>query len=185
MLTANADEESRQYYLSCGADDFLVKPIDEAMLHQSLTRAIEVRLAEGAMLLPLLQNSTSLLESLFGATEAIDTGTAAAHSITSVVDDDANKRPSLKQRMSDAFRVDLPRRLDELDVFFSRQDKEGLAHLFHGLKGSAGYIWPEGDLQELSALLEKAADQGDWHLISEKTPPLRAILQRIMEGAEA
>jgi PAS domain S-box-containing protein len=185
MLTANADEESRQYYLSCGADDFLVKPIDEAMLHQSLTRAIEVRLAEGAMLLPLLQNSTSLLEALFGATEAIDTGTAAAHSITSAVDDEADKRPSLKQRMSDAFGIDLPRRLDELDVFLSRRDKEALAHLFHGLKGSAGYIWPGGDLQELSALLEKAADQGDWHLISKKTPSLRTILQRIMEGAEA
>jgi PAS domain S-box-containing protein len=184
MLTANADEESRQFYLSCGADDFLVKPIDEAMLHQSLARAIEVRLSEGARLLPLLQDNASLLESLFGAAEVIEGGPAAAQPIPSV-DDGADKGPSLKQRMINALRADLPRRLEELDMLFSKQDKEGLAHLFHGLKGSAGYIWPGGELQELSAMLEKAADQGDWDLVSGKTPSLRAVLQRIMEGTEA
>lgn len=185
MLTANADEESRQFYLSCGADDFLVKPIDETMLHQSLSRAIDARLSEGASLLPLLPDTASALESLFGATATMPQHVTADAPTITPADDDADMKPSLKQRMTDVFRADLPRRLEELELAFSNQDSEALAHLFHGLKGSAGYIWPGGDLQQLSARLEKAADQGDWHSLSEKTPTLLAILQKILEGAAA
>lgn len=185
MLTANVDEESRQFYLSCGADDFLVKPIDETMLHQSLSRAIDARLSEGASLLPLLPDTASALESLFGATATMPQHVTADAPTITPADDDADMKPSLKQRMTDVFRADLPRRLEELELAFSNRDSEALAHLFHGLKGSAGYIWPGGDLQQLSARLEKAADQGDWHSLSEKTPTLLAILQKILEGAAA
>lgn len=184
MLTANADEESRKFYLSCGADDFLVKPIDEMMLHHSLARAIEARLSEGATLLALLQDSSALLETLFGKAET-GMGFSDIGSNTDAAVRKEDKDSSLKQRLVGAFRADLPRRLDELDLFSTARDMTGLGGLFHGLKGSAGYIWPGGELQDLSAMLEKAADRQDWDLIVEKVPVLREILQNILKGAES
>jgi CheY-like chemotaxis protein/HPt (histidine-containing phosphotransfer) domain-containing protein len=181
MLTANADDESRKFYLSCGADDFLVKPIDESLLHQSIAHAIEKRLAENAPLLPLFHHAEGELDAIFGTPVALpDTQTQPASSAHAR--DKEDRTSDLHTRLRAAFREGLEARLTELEAAYERQDFATMANIFHGLKGSAGYIWPGGALQNSSTLLEKAADQQDWGLITEKMPELRNMLNDIMKG---
>ncbi|MCA3387984.1 MAG: response regulator, partial [Roseomonas sp.] len=183
MLTANAGDENRQYYLSGGADDFLVKPVDEALLHQSLTKVIEARLMEGAKLLPLLRNHDGELTRIFGAAPS-DSGTAqdakSSDRIKSGLEDTLN----LKERLKHALREDLPLRIQALDAANAKQDLRALAQFFHSLKGSLGFIWPEGDLVKLSAELEILADHNEWDAIKREIPRFRAMLTEIVEGAD-
>jgi PAS domain S-box-containing protein len=184
MLTANAGDESRQFYLSCGADDFLVKPIDETLLHQGLTRVIAARLTEGANLLPLLRDHEDELARIFGAAPlqaAPIQETSAAASFTSGSQQTAN----LKERLKSAFREDLKLRINILDTACADQNLHALAQLFHSLKGSAGFIWPKGDLVTMSAELEKAADRRDWDTITRELPRFRAMLKEVAKGADA
>ena len=184
VLTANADDESRQSYFSCGADDFLVKPIDEMLLHQSLARAIEVRLAENASLLPLLKDGTKELEAIFGSKEYEPDAMLIRPSNSS---NERNKDDGgdLKTRLQIAFRSVLEDRLTELEVAYQDRNFASMANIFHGLKGSAGYIWPGSTLQNSSALLEKAADQEDWQYIETEMPNLRKMLGDVMKGTYA
>jgi PAS domain S-box-containing protein len=183
MLTANAGDENRQFYLSCGADDFLVKPVDEALLHQSLTRVMEARLAEGAKLLPLLRDHDEELTRIFGVAPSEATTAHDAKSSgrgKSGRDDAAN----LKQRLKRALREDLPLRIEALDAANARQDRRALAQLFHSLKGSLGFIWPDGDLVKLSAELERLADHNEWDAIKREIPRFRVMLMEIVGGAD-
>jgi len=184
VLTANADDETRKSYFSCGADDFLVKPIDEMLLHQSLARAIEARLAENAALLPLLRDGTKELEAIFGSTEYDSDNILISSSASSKKKDD-NEGGDLRVRLLIAFKSVLEDRLTELEVAYQNRDFASMANIFHGLKGSAGYIWPGGTLQSSSALLEKAADQEDWEYITTKMADFRKILGDVMKGNHA
>ena len=181
MLTANAGDENRQYYLSCGADDFLVKPVDEALLHQSLTKVIEARLAEGAKLLPFVRDKD--LAQIFCVAPPKSATTQEAKSsgrVKSRQQDTVN----LKQRLKRALREDLPLRIETLDAANAKQDLRALAQLFHSLKGSLGFIWPKGDLVKLSGELERLADHGKWDAITREMPRFRAMLMEIVEGAD-
>jgi PAS domain S-box-containing protein len=184
MLTANAGDESRQFYLDSGADDFLVKPIDETALHQSLARVIEARLAEGASLLPILRHDEQELEKLFGVAPPAGNGVAQFLSVTPVVNPQEENR-NLRERLREALRADLGARLKALDESYARRDMRALANIFHSLKGSAGYIWPGGALQNMSALLEQAADREDWNIIEEEMPAFLDILNDVAEGTIA
>jgi len=181
MLTANAGDENRQYYLSCGADDFLVKPVDEALLHQSLTKVIEARLAEGAKLLPFLRDKELAQIFCLAPSESAKTQEAKSSGrVKSTQQDTLN----LKKRLKRALREDLPLRIETLDAANAKQDLRALAQLFHSLKGSLGFIWPEGDLVKLSGELERLADHGKWDAITREMPHFRAMLMEIVEGAD-
>jgi CheY-like chemotaxis protein/HPt (histidine-containing phosphotransfer) domain-containing protein len=182
MLTANAGDESRQFYIASGADDFLVKPIDEALLHQSLARVIEARLAEGASLLPILRQSAQELEKLFGVA-ALGVPDSAPFMPIAPIGDPQEENRSLRERLREALRADLGARLKALDEAYTRRDMQTLANLFHSLKGSAGYIWPGGALQNTSALLEQAADREDWPTIEREMPGFINMLNEISEGS--
>ncbi|MCA3325605.1 MAG: response regulator [Roseomonas sp.] len=181
MLTANAGDENRQFYLSCGADDFLAKPVDEGLLHQSLAQVIDARLAAGAALLPLVQGGTEALERLFGGTEP-SMGSIAPSHIAPRKDGDEEKRPDLRERLLQAFRADLSPRLKALADAYARRDAPSLSNIFHSLKGSAGYIWPGGPLQDMSSKLEKAADCEDWQTIAKEMPSFLDMLNDIAKG---
>jgi CheY-like chemotaxis protein/HPt (histidine-containing phosphotransfer) domain-containing protein len=181
MLTANAGDESRQFYIASGADDFLVKPIDEALLHQSLARAIEARLAEGASLLPILRQNEQELERLFGVVVPAGAGVTQIMP-TAPVSNPQEENRSLRERLREALRADLDARLKALDEAYTSRDMQTLANLFHSLKGSAGYIWPGGALQNTSAVLEQAADREDWHTIEREMPGFLDILNDIAKG---
>jgi CheY-like chemotaxis protein len=182
MLTANAGDESRQFYFASGADDFLVKPIDEALLHQSLARVIEARLAEGASLLPIMRHGEQELERLFGVAAPAGAGVTQIMPITPKGNPQEENR-SLRERLREALRADLGARLQALDEAYTSRDMQTLANLFHSLKGSVGYIWPGGALQGMSAILEQAADREDWHTVEREMPGFLDILNEISEGS--
>lgn len=181
MLTANAGDESRQFYIASGADDFLVKPIDEALLHQSLARVIEARLAERASLLPILRHDEQELEKLFGVA-ALGVADVTQIMPTAPVENPQEENGSLRERLRQALRADLAARRKTLDEAYTTRDMQTLASLFHSLKGSAGYIWPGEALQGMSALLEQAADREDWHIIEREMPGFLDILNDIAKG---
>jgi PAS domain S-box-containing protein len=181
MLTANAGDESRQFYIASGADDFLVKPIDETLLHQSLARVIEARLTEGASLLPILRHDEQELEKLFGVVAPVGASVTQIMP-TAPVQNPQEENSSLRERLRQALRADLAARRKTLDEAYTTRDMQTLASLFHSLKGSAGYIWPGGALQGMSALLEQAADREDWHTIASEMPGFLGILNDIAKG---
>ena len=181
MLTANAGDENRQFYITSGADDFLVKPIDEALLHQSLARVIEARLAEGASLLPILRHDAQELEKLFGVM-APSVADVAQFMPIAPMDNPEEENSSLRERLREALRTDVDARLKTLDEAYTKRDMQTLSNLFHSLKGSAGYIWPGGVLQSMSALLEQAANREDWHTIEREIPGFLDILNDISKG---
>jgi signal transduction histidine kinase/CheY-like chemotaxis protein len=184
MLTANAGDESRQFYLSCGADDFLAKPIEEALLHQGLTKVIEARLAEGVELLPLLRENPEAIAQIFGI---IPVSASPTQDICLVPSADAEIQPTvnLRDRLKSAFREDLPLQINTLDAAHARQDMHALAQLFHSLKGSMGFIWPKSDLVQMSAELENLANQNDWDAVTRNIPLFRAMLMEVAKGAKA
>ena len=181
MLTANAGDESKQFYIASGADDFLVKPIDETLLHQSLARVIEARLTEGASLLPILRHDEQELEKLFGVVAPVGASVTQIMP-TAPVQNPQEENSSLKERLRQALRADLAARRKTLDEAYTTRDMQTLASLFHSFKGSAGYIWPGGALQGMSALLEQAADREDWHTIASEMPGFLGILNDIAKG---
>jgi PAS domain S-box-containing protein len=184
MLTANAGDESRQFYLSCGADDFLAKPIEETLLHQALTKVIEARLAEGVKLLPLLRDNHDALAQIFGIAPV---SASPAQDICLVPSAKFAIQPTvnLRDRLKSAFHKDLPLQINTLDAAHAKQDMHALAQLFHSLKGSAGFIWPKGDLVKLSAELEKLANQNDWDAVARNVPLFRTMLMEVAKGAKA
>ena len=184
MLTANAGEDSRRFFLSCGADDFLAKPVDEAQLHQSLAKVIELRLAEGASLLPFLRDDHDALARIFG-TAPMPAGPAQEICPVPADRSEIQQTVNLKDRLQCALREDLPTRIDALDAAYAKQDLHTLAQLFHSLKGSVAFIWPKSSLVRFSAELEKLADQNDWNAIAREMPRFRAMLMEVAKGSDA
>ena len=173
-LTANASDEDRSRYLGVGMDDFLSKPVDEAVLHGLLARAIERQLQRG-FLLPRMPSGEprsvargqAELDALFGVAPA----PSAAPS---------SRGGELQRRIRAAFVADLESRLHELDTALAARDKDGAGRLLHGLKGSAAYL-DETELHMLCTELEEAADGGRWQQVAQHLPRLRTLLAQIAD----
>jgi HPt (histidine-containing phosphotransfer) domain-containing protein len=194
-LTANASEEDRARYLACGMDAFLAKPIDEALLHVHVRRAIERQLQRGFVLplmpapasgpaaapagedsatAPSTAPSTADLDAMFGVfTGPPSLSVAAARNV-------GRRASDLKGRMRGAFQADLPRRRAELDAALADGDLDAAGRLLHGMRGSAGYL-DEGALYQLCGELERAADAGRLQQLREGMPHLLELLARVEE----
>ncbi|MCA3369701.1 MAG: Hpt domain-containing protein [Roseomonas sp.] len=121
------------------------------------------------------------MEKLFGIIAPEGVGAAQFLPVEPAINPPEEKK-NLRERLRQALRADLGARLKALDGAYAKRDMQTLGNLFHSLKGSAGYIWPEGALQHMSAELEQAADREDWHTIEKELPGFLNMLNEISEG---
>lgn len=179
-LTANVTAEDRQRCLDCGMNAFLSKPIDERQLHLTLQQSIIQLLQQGQNLEPLIHSSIDSLDALFN----IQPSASSAINVASIPAQPTTK-PSLSERLRSAYYEDLPKRLQELQQALDSKNLPQLAHLFHGIKGSAGFLEPGGQLYLLAAALEQAADEGDWTRIVQERQRILRLMQHIGEEPSA
>ncbi|OUR70409.1 hypothetical protein A9Q77_07430, partial [Marinomonas sp. 42_23_T18] len=152
-LTANVTAEDRQRYLTAGMDDFLHKPINETLLHQIIASTIDELLAQGVSLNPLIRASTSELDSLFAVpVSAQKTAPSSNKTRPQKVD-----KAALALKLRVAFIKSLPERITEINDALQSNDMNELGRLFHGFKGSAGYL-EDDSLVDVAGKLENLAD---------------------------
>ncbi len=174
-LTANVTQEDRAKYMAAGMNDFLHKPVNEALLHQAISDTISELINKGVALNPLIRASTNELDKLFSIPakqETPSTTKAISHADQNTINDQV-----LNQKLKDAFITSLPQRILELNNALKENDIKELGRIFHGIRGSAGYL-NDKEIIKTAAQLENLADTNNMKNASK-------LFKKLMKHLEA
>lgn len=195
-VTANVTGSDKNQYYAVGIDDVVAKPIQVLHLSMALYAVIQKLLDQGVYLQPARQPGSgeeeflspidgsvaeASLDALFGIDAREVVGAVATDDTLAKTEggqmlsqgDGAPFAPeiTLKERLRIAFVADAPQRIEEIEAALIANDFETLALVFHGVKGSAGYI-EDSELMAVASQLEVAADAKDRGAITECLPQL-------------
>lgn len=178
-VSANVGADDRLRFMAAGMNDFLGKPIDEAVLHGLLSRAIVRQLARG-MPLPLMAPCVDVDAAPVRASSPVMPATPDGFEAMAGFVDRASESAarSLKQKLYAAFLADLEPRMAQLETARAKRDGAAAGRLLHGMKGSAAWL-EETALYAVSAQLEQAADNGQWAVVDAVMPQLLQSLEKI------
>ena len=189
-LTANVTEEDRARYFDAGMNDFLGKPVIKDKLEAVLKRAISNLLAQGRELKPLEEGPPSIdeLDDLFGIADGEKGEPAYKHIEDSGPVKNGTEQVYVKPKLTefelklvDTFVGSLQERLDEIDHGLEVANFDVLARVFHGIKGSAGYLRDE-PLVEIAKAQEIRADEHSIDDIKQAMPDFLAALKPYIDA---
>jgi signal transduction histidine kinase/HPt (histidine-containing phosphotransfer) domain-containing protein len=199
-LTANTSESDRERCIEAGMSGFLGKPLDELNLHQIISGVIADCLKSGVPLVPMrgaepdadkphdddgLAALDDLLSLDAGPPNVVELPRVESSTPAPPEAEESRgdaKRKALQEKMLKVFREDAPKRIAVTETAIAAGDWETAAIVVHGIKGSAAYIWPGGEMYELSKNLEMWADDRQ---VDEFTTHFARLKELVAELADA
>ena len=177
-LTANAVAGIVEMFIECGFNDLLTKPINTFELNSILEKWIPANKQ-----IRLSNTSDKDLDDSKTYHSDINTDACAKDAITGIDFDIGIKNASgsteLFRDLLETFCMDGQQRLVEMELCIETENTSLYSTHVHGIKSAAAIVGAT-ELAAKAALLERAADKGDFETLKKDSPSFFAELEKIL-----